>query len=245
MTVDQRINLGKFSWQLDGQIDQFSDNDDDIEIGHFGHLNCDENNMFTALTMLRGLENYLGSFCMHDMCKHTNHSNQNGPCGLCLLRSFIYRINNIKPKAHKSVTPTEMYPLMNILEGKSVFGILDYFMKTMIQKSSNESAKSMLCCSQCHKEIDLPHYISTLLGGKHNTPMPTLLKQVLRTHINCNCAAEFLEIKLSNPVILVVQFEQLVKLSSLRQSFEIRGSKASCLSIMTCDNNDSVIYKHL
>ena len=137
MEIDSNKNTSSndqnIIFQLDGQIDDLSDMDEhsDVILANFGHIECSEVSLFRALTILRGLESYLGNFSDHELCKHTLHGGKTGPCTLCLLRSFVYRINNLKPKAHRSVNPTELNLIIPLIQNMSTFDILDFFMRSI------------------------------------------------------------------------------------------------------------------
>ena len=123
--------------QLDGNIDLSSDSDTCEEKSavdlpkEVGLLSCIDEDLFHILTLCRGFEVIWPQYEDHKIC---DNKKTEAMCMMCLVRSFTLRINHLKPKAQKTVVPTEVYSaMMDVVKqtriGSGIAEKVDFFFK--------------------------------------------------------------------------------------------------------------------
>ena len=225
--------------QLDGVADvSFSDSRDESFVERtIGRLDCADETINKTLTLLRGFESIWPFFNEHKICKHTDQFKQSGSCILCLLRSFNLRINNVKPKAHKIMKPTELDHIVHSCDFTSVDPINQMTRFFVNEINSYQNMEHKMICSNCSKYVTVPQVLNSIENNSNLATLPDLIQYAIKSEINCDCLTSNCEIKMPKPTLMMLQFEKGMKLESVVQSFTLGSLYVNCLSFLLKEGN--------
>ena len=184
------------------QVDGIFDNSmSDISLhvpDTLGQLDCDAD-LFEFLTLCRGLDNILPMFKSHALCDHKIHSQLDSSCFLCLLRSFIFRINNIKKKTPKCVKPTEINSIIekvrSVLKITGSKYILQYFMKNISSNGREMVGEIEGYCKKCKMSNEFDSYLCVEEILPPGSNMSDIVYSVIKKRIGCKCNNPDIHIK--------------------------------------------------
>ena len=209
--------------QVDGTLDPSQDVPKCL-----GNLDCDNTSLFHAVTLFRGFEELWPSFEYHNLCECKENQTFVNFCAFCLLRSFCYRVNDMRLSGGKrDLKPVElMWILPKLLESNSNPSPIKLLIKLLQDvKRINENKQGWQVVTQnCSRKVLLPYFWEVRSKGlaENVGDLTSFMYRFVKKATKCECGQEQFNLDTGDSNMLILYFDE-PQVFKLTMSFHFEG----------------------
>ena len=180
------------------------------------------------MTLFRGFEELWPNFEYHNLCECKENQTFVNFCAFCLLRSFCYRVNDMRLSGGKrDLKPVElMWILPKLLESNSNPSPIKLLIKLLQDvKRINENKQGWQVVTQnCSRKVLLPYFWEVRAKGlaENVGDLTSFMYRFVKKATKCECGQEQFNLDTGDSNMLILYFDE-PQVFKLTMSFHFEG----------------------